>query len=312
MFTWFADSLVTQYENNVVTDQIIIIDSCVEYDDTRVETLKATVDGRFDYIHMAPKPSIWRGRHKKTKGTYYDVSGTRNTGLILCDTEYIVFVDDLSVLMPNWLTYHKNAAEKNIIFVGAYDKVSDIVFENRMFKSYSRFDMDSRMASQPTDESIKVCGGWIFGSNAGFPTECIYKINGYDEFYARRGCEDCNLGVRLENAGYKDLIYYNKNCLIIEDQDMHYTGENDPNLDLNYTLRQYSYSAERNYQKHATCSAAMTKIESDSLYVRREYLTLNPYFNLEKEKELYRTTKTFRSVENDTFVDFDGDTLADL
>ena len=82
MFTWFADSLVTQYENNVVTDQIIIIDSCVEYDDTRVETLKATVDGRFDYIHMAPKPSIWRGRHHTQLCQHIHRIHVRNTSWV--------------------------------------------------------------------------------------------------------------------------------------------------------------------------------------------------------------------------------------
>jgi hypothetical protein len=144
MFDWFFDSLISQYSDKNVTDQIIIIDSYAEIQSDRLDNIKEKVNDRFKYIHLPPKPSIWRGKYKKTKGTYFDLSGTRNTGMIVCDTEYIVYIDDLSVLMPNWLSYHKNAALHKNILAGSFDKVDNIKFENNKFISCDRKYMDQR------------------------------------------------------------------------------------------------------------------------------------------------------------------------
>ena len=246
---------------------------------------------------------------EKQNEIFFDASGTRNTGFIVCNTEYIVFVDDLSVLMPGWLSYHKWAAENKLIFAGAYNKVSDIVFENNVFKSYKGSDIDCRLTSQLTDESISIGGGWIFGANSGFPMEYIEKVNGYDEYLARRGCEDCNIGVRLENAGYKSKMFYNKNCLIIEDDYLHGNGPNE--VDELYAVRQWG-SDFNNLVKNNICKDALNKIEFDHLYVKKEYWTIDRNFDLKTEKLLYQNTGEFKSVENVNFIDFDGETLDQL
>ena len=136
MFHWFVESLLWQYEDENVTDQIVIIDAFLEYETDRKEKLKNLIAGRFDYLHIPPKPSIWRGKSRKTKRDFYDGSGSKNTGIIVSETEYIVLVDDLSLLTKGWLNFHKKAAFNNYILCGAYDKVSDIVL-NLENKSYS-------------------------------------------------------------------------------------------------------------------------------------------------------------------------------
>ena len=119
MFEWFVETLISQYENKVVTDQIIFIDSFFCYDDKRGEKLIKIVNGRFNYTHTSAKPSIWRGEHKITRCNFFDASGTRNTGIILSENEHIVFVDDLSALADGWLNHHRKAAEDKIILCGA-------------------------------------------------------------------------------------------------------------------------------------------------------------------------------------------------
>lgn len=311
MFKWFVESLINQYPNGIVDDQIVIIDVFVDHDENRKESLKKLINNRFEYTHIPSKPSIWNGKYRKTSRNFYDGPSTRNTGFIVCDTSYLVYVDDLTVLMPNWLSYHKRAAEKNIIFSGAYDKVSDICFEGNVFKSYHKNDADHRMMHQKNDDDMKSWGGWAFGTNTGFPIEYILKLNGYDEFLgARRGGEDCNLGVRLENAGYADKFYYNKNCLTIEDDELHYTGENE--IDELYSIRRWKNDVVKNHEKHEFLKNIYDNLEHTHLYKNKMYTTYDCNFNLEKERLLYKQTNTFKMVDDYEFVDFDGEKISEL
>lgn len=309
-FEWFVETLISQYENNIVTDQIIFIDSFVDYEPDRKYKLEKIVDNRFQYLHLSPKPSIWRGKYRKTKRNFFDASATRNTGLIVSECDHVVFVDDLCALTDGWITYHKKAAENKIIFCGAYDKVSNIVIENNKIKSYDAKNADGRATYQPTNDNLKIGGGWIFGQNVSFPFDYLKKINGYDEYFARRGCEDCNLGVRLELAGYKDLMFYNKNCLIIEDEWLHYNGDNQ--IDDFYSIRCWKSNSTKNNIVNQTFNEMMTKIEHDNLYVDKNYLSIDKNFNLIEEKKLYKEKNIFKSVENIVFVDFDGEPIENI
>jgi len=310
MFQWFVETLISQYENNIVTDQIIFIDSFIHYQEGREEKLRKIVNNRFQYLHIAPKPSIWRGIHRKTKTNFFDASATRNTGLIVSENEHVVFVDDLSALTEGWINHHRKAAENKIILCGAYDKVSNIVVNNNRIESYARKDCDTRGLHQPTEENIKVGGGWVFGQNVSFPFEYLEKINGYDEFFARRGAEDCNLGVRLELAGYRDLIYYNKNCLIIEDEFMHFTGENE--VDEYYPKRLWKSNPEKNNKVNALMGKLMNDIEYKSLYIDKNFKTIDSNFDLIKEKFLYSQHGSFKSVADINYIDFDGEAIEEI
>lgn len=310
MFEWFVETLISQYENKVVTDQIIFIDSFFCYDDKRGEKLIKIVNERFNYTHTSAKPSIWRGEHKITRCNFFDASGTRNTGIILSENEHIVFVDDLSALSDGWLNYHRKAAEDKIILCGAYDKVSDIVISNGSLTSYTRSNCDHRLQKQASNEKIKIPGGWVFGQNVSFPFEFLERINGYDEFFARRGCEDCNLGIRLELAGYSDLMFYNKNCLIVEDEKMHWSGINE--VDDTYPRRAWKLGQEKNENATKDLNKIMKEIESKNLYVDKNFKTIDKYFNLKEERELWQKTKTFKPINNIEHFDFDGENIRDI
>jgi len=310
MFKWFVETLLSQYQNNIVIDQIIFIDSFVDYQQDRKEKLNQIVNNRFQYLHIAPKPSIWRGKNRKTKTNFFDASAARNTGLILSENEHVVFVDDLSALTEGWINHHRKAAENKIILCGAYDKVYNIVIKNNKIESYGRKDCDTRAIHQPSEESIKAGGGWVFGQNVSFPFEYLEKINGYDEFFARRGCEDCNLGIRLELAGYKDLIYYNKNCLIIEDEFMHSTGENE--VDEYYPKRIWKSDIEKNNKVNALMGKLMNDLEYKSLYIDKNFKTIDANFNLIEERLLYSQDGSFKSVADINYIDFDGESIEEI
>jgi len=310
MFQWFSETLISQYADGVVTDQIIFIDSFLHHEEGRSEKLSRIVNGRFDYTHTPPKPSIWRGKHRKTKSNFFDASGTRNTGIILAENEHIVFVDDLSALADGWIEFHRRAAEDKIILCGAYDKVSDIVIANNKILSYKANNRDHRALSQVASENVKVSGGWVFGQNVSFPVEFLERVNGYDEFLARRGCEDCNIGIRLEIAGYKDLIFYNKNCLIIEDEAMHWNEINC--LDEFYPKRVWKTDYEKHTKVSDFMNATMINIEKRNLYVERNFKTIDTSFDLQKERELWRESKQFKPVGDCEYFDFDGENLSEI
>lgn len=310
MFEWFVETLLSQYENNIVTDQIVFIDLFIEYEEDRSEKLKRIIYDRFEYEHISPKPSIWNGKYRKTKTNFFDASSARNTALIVSESEHIIFVDDLSALTNGWLGHHKKAARDGIILCGAYDKVSDIYVANNKIESYSRKDCDSRALHQSTEERIKAGGGWVFGQNISFPFEFLKKVNGYDEFFARRGAEDCNLGVRLELAGYKDFMYYDKNCLIIEDDYMHFTDENE--VDDYYPKRVWKSDVEKNNQVNDKMGKIINDIEYKSLYIDKSFKTIDTNFNLVEERALYQKYGVFKPVKDIDYIDFDGDHISEI
>ena len=120
----------------------------------------------------------------------------------------------------------------------------------------------------------------MFGQNVSFPFEFLERINGYDEFFARRGCEDCNLGIRLELAGYADSMFYNKNCLIVEDEKMHWSGINE--VDDTYPRRAWKLGQEKNENVTKDLNKIMSDIESKNLYVDKNFKTIDTYFNLKE------------------------------
>src|SRR5689334_7069832 len=83
-YQWFLDSLHNQLNGRKV--EVIHIDfDAPEFDGTQ----------RF---HVAPKPTIWQGKYKVTREDWWAASSGRNTGIALCKTKWIAFVDDRCVL----------------------------------------------------------------------------------------------------------------------------------------------------------------------------------------------------------------------
>lgn len=312
-FDLFADSIAPQLKP---TDQVVFVDQFVEYNPNRVREYSDLVADRFKLTHVAPKPTIWTGKHRKTKRSFADISGFRNTGLIVAKNNYVVFVDDLTAVYPNWLDHHRKAAENGWVFCGSFAKVERLkVLPDGNIHYTKTIVKDSRADNQPTDEPIKIGANWIFGSNTGMPLEYFMKVNGYDEFCARRGMEDCNFGIRLENAGYQNQMYYNKNCASAEDNRYHYCLSNSIYLEFlknEIPFRRYKTDDQEDQEKSSFIFKKMEDEERKQLYDLKQYTTIDQKFDLKAERELYKQTGTFRSVENDTFTDYDGQPIEEI
>lgn len=302
----FFDSVYPQLQP---TDQVILIDHWLDYYPSREPEVAKLLDDRFELLHLPPKPSIWRGPHRKTRRDFADTGAARNTALIVAKHSHIVFLDDMTAVHSKWRSFHADAAKEGIILSGQFKFGRDVKVLPNGHIFYTQLKRDVRKDHQKSDERLKIGGGWLFGSNTSFPMKYLLKVGGYDEFTARRGIEDCNLGVRLENAGYLDKMFYDKNCIVYEDQFYHYHMANSqriPILNQYIPLRRYKTDDVEDDKKSWDIYYKMEETENKHFYEKKKYTPISTQFDLKKERKLYQDKGTFRSVENDIYTDFDG------
>lgn len=314
MFEWFVEYICKEYNNNV-TDEIIFVDVFLYFDENRREHLSNIVNNRFKYIHLEPKPCMWYGPHKKTKTNFFDASSTRNSGLIACSGEHVVFIDDLSIPTPGWISYHKKAAEDEVVLAGLYDKVYDLKIENNLVVGYRQQDsiIDGRV-NYTDNDYVPIGGGWCFTGNLSVPYKLIEKINGFDEIYARHGTEDCDFGVRLENAGAK--IFLEKKCKVFEDQYLHWNGPNEytrtiggNNLHRGYksTIEKHNKFAEDKWTEKVYWSNLLSVINNKTIDPNEKFS-----INLIEEKEFYIHHKQFKPLSKYLEFDYDGEPINEI
>lgn len=206
----------------------VVVDDRLWYDGAaeRRAKLVEAVAGRFQVVHLPPKPSPWRGPARvgpRGEGDcdLPDHNGARNTGLAVAMTlypasdHYILFVDDCTVLSQSVFTVAQVAAEKN-----AGLRVPISVKRNIAMPRDGRvpFGESGGLHLVPA-KAVSVAGG-CFGA----PLEAFLRIGGFDEIYSgEAGKEDLDATVRIERLGVKWLT--TKRCTAIQLLESHTKGE---------------------------------------------------------------------------------------
>lgn len=220
---WFVDSLYQQLSEHIDTEiQLVFVDTRLWYDgEARKQEFADAVNGRFDFVHTPPKDTVWQGPKRLTTQDYFCASSARNTGCMYAKHDYLLFVDDLSVLMPGWLTNALHAAANRYIVCGAYKKVKSLNIENGTVVSYDAFagGIDSRWSMGSPYGIVPWTGSALYGCSFGCPTEGFLAVNGFDELLDGQAGEDYDFGIRIERAGYK--VFYNRNMLTLESEELH-------------------------------------------------------------------------------------------
>ena len=223
-FQWFVDSLCRQVGSDTFPE-IIFIDSVLwEKGGERRTELAAIVAGRFPYRHEAPKPCVWCGPTRLTQRNYFAAANTRNTGACYASRDYIFFVDDLSVLMGDWLKEARHAAQHRYVVGGAYKKAFEMVVEGGELKSarFTAGGTDSRWGIGSVGGIVPIGGGQLYGCSFGIPMHRFLEVNGQDEACDSMGGEDYYLGLSLEKLGVP--IFYNINLYSVESEEGHGQG----------------------------------------------------------------------------------------
>lgn len=147
-------------------------------------------------IETRPKPCVWQGDQRVTDVDWWALSNARNTGIVLCEPDYVVFLDDRCRIGEQWVrAVRRGAQERTSVLAGAYDKR-----EPGIGGVGTRVTLDHRLLAKP--EGLVNCGGgWLFGCAMALPLEWCLEVNGFEEGCDSLSGEDYIFGLMLANAG---------------------------------------------------------------------------------------------------------------
>ncbi len=222
MIEWFFDSLHLQCDGNYTNIKLVVVDFHAEIEG-RQEYIKSRA--HCPIIHTPPKPTPWQGKYRLTKDDYFAAANARNTALCYADDGYIVFVDDLSVLLPGWLQAVREAQVDGYIACGSYCKVLNLVVDKGVVTSYDAYrpGVDSRIEAVQGDAPVKCGGNWMFGCSVALPVEALLHVNGFDEDCDSMGSEDYITGLMLGKNGFE--MRYCKRMRTLESEERHNQGK---------------------------------------------------------------------------------------
>lgn len=222
-FEWFFSSLRAEG----VDCGIQIIDYHADAEG-RVDSVKRLAEqyGISVKRHITPKPSVWQGVHRLTQKNFFAASNASNTAIATCDTPWVVFVDDLSVLMPGWWKCVNEATLRNGVTCGAYRKVHDmsVDLETGRIKPFrdNPNGWDVRGNHVGWGKLVPCGGEWFFGCSFVASIDDLLKCNGFDEDCDGMGYQDTITGSMLSKNGVK--FWYDSRMLTIESEDLHHTS----------------------------------------------------------------------------------------
>lgn len=220
------DSLVNECQGDFTDKRLVVVDYYADHCGRREEMARKAIKWPAkQFVHVPPKPTVWQGPHKLTKEDYFAASNCRNTALCLAPDGWIVYVDDLSVLIPGWLSRIKLAIEGNYIVCGAYQKVKQLFVKDGIVTTCvdSESGYDTRLKHLKfVREVVPAPGGWFFGCSVAGPVEAFLSINGWDEDCDSMGAEDYACGLMLAKKGY--TLRYDPLMMTYESEEHHHLG----------------------------------------------------------------------------------------
>lgn len=223
-FEWLFESLRRQRGFDRVT-QIVVVDfyaqSCDDWTNTDVvlrhtQVLNAAGKLRPLIQHAPPKPTIWQGPHRVTKGNWWANSNARNTAIALCRNEWIALCDDRCVLQPGWMQAVKAAMKKQYIVFGSYQKRHNLVVNSGIIQDMGALSgMDNR-DEIAKGKVVKATGQWAYGCTFAMPVEWALEVNGVPEQADGMSFEDILFGMILQNNGFP--MRYDPSMRMIQDR----------------------------------------------------------------------------------------------
>jgi hypothetical protein len=206
-FHWFADSLAAQVGRD--RPQVVAVDGL--YSPARASAFAQTVAGRFEFRHVAAKPTPWNGPQRLTRRDYSAIASARNTGIVHATGSYLMFVDDSCVLAPGWWERVTRAVRHRIVVAGAY--------RTEPAGPDPALHRDSRWHLGDDAGVVQVDGGQLFGCCFGAPRALLLEVNGCDELCDPAGGEDYHLGLRMAMTGAQ--VFFDRRMLVIKHASRH-------------------------------------------------------------------------------------------
>lgn len=199
-FLEMSDSLTVAISASGLEVELVCVDGRLWYDADRREQLDTAVKGRFSTVHVPPKPSRWQGPTRLTRSDRWDKAGASNTGLIYANGEYIVFIDDCTMVNENFLIEHHKHLSLGRSTAGTYryGRTGMIVENGKIVGGHFEDQGDHRLTFSSDEAIVAKAPGWMFGGNAGAPLDACLAINGFDEIISGQGgLEDSEFSIRM-------------------------------------------------------------------------------------------------------------------
>lgn len=262
-FGWFMESLHQQIKEGEKVD-VVVIDSHFQ----NTEDFQTKKFDNIHVLHVLPKPTIWQGSSRITSVDWWAASNSRNTGIALCETEWVAFCDDRCVLAPGWLQAIRLAMDKEYAVCGAYEKRKGMqVQDGRITIEGEVIGKDGREPS-----GTRGCGpGWWFGCTGALPLEWCLQVNGWPEDYADGlSFEDVLFGHLLDNNNFP--IWYDASMKIIEDRSPEFVGQTMRRTDKGVSPNDKSHKVLEIFRKLKTSGNSY-----DLRALRKSVLEGNPF-----------------------------------
>ena len=205
---WFLDSLDRESGKDYANTRVIVVDS---FHGRRNKIYCHGGDMPIRYV--APKPTIWQGSHKITREEWWAKCNAMNTGIALCDTEWIAFVDDRCILSHGWLHAIQDSMIGNYAVCGSYEKRANMKVENgEIVEQGELLGQDIR-----TQRGFPHLTADWYGGSCALPLEWCLRVNGFPEDVCDGlGFEDIAFGILLRNNHLE--MRYDSRMRIIEDR----------------------------------------------------------------------------------------------
>lgn len=251
---WFFPSLFNSVK---APTKVIVVDFYAD-EPGRKEKVRKLWDDTFSsdkhtLLHVAPKPTVWSGPHKRTKVDYFSPANARNTALCLCATPWIAFVDDLSVIWPTWSEAVYQAMQEGYIVLGTYRKVKKLKVNCGEVWQHEDHPQGHDSRLKHASGTLFSCGGnWLFGCSFAAPVEALLGVGGSPEMCDSTGLgsEDYCLGIALANRGH--AFRFDQRMLTWESEEDHHLEPPFKRMDKGVSPNDKSH-AMLHYAQQATC-----------------------------------------------------------
>lgn len=219
---WFLQSLARQCSD--VSQKIIIVDFYAD-EPGRREKFASLNTGGFQIRHVTPMPSVFQGKHRLTCGNFFDASGSRNTAICLCEDDRIAFIDDLTVLAPEWYSSAKEAVTRAGYTFGSYRKVNNLRVSEGVITGFS--DQPNghdvrRSRVKYIDRPAPCHPDWLFGCSLVVPVESVLQAGGWPE----KLCA----GMGYEDSAFARIVRNRREPTTFDPRMMTYESEEDHHI----------------------------------------------------------------------------------